>query len=69
MRRREGPWLLVIGLLGTALAHTLFFLGAERTSAIETALCLQVEPVYSLIASRLFLGPPDHAAARPRRAA
>jgi drug/metabolite transporter (DMT)-like permease len=56
--RREAPWLLVIGFLGTALAHTLFYLGAERTSAIETALCLQVEPVYSLIASRLFLGHP-----------
>jgi drug/metabolite transporter (DMT)-like permease len=51
-------WLLLIGLLGTALAHTLFFLGAERTSAIETALCLQVEPVYSLVASRVFLGHP-----------
>jgi drug/metabolite transporter (DMT)-like permease len=58
VRRREGPWLLLIGLLGTALAHTLFFLGASRTSAIETALCLQVEPVYSLIASRVFLGHP-----------
>jgi drug/metabolite transporter (DMT)-like permease len=58
VRRREGPWLLLIGLLGTALAHTMFFLGAERTSAIETALCLQVEPVYSLIASRYFLGHP-----------
>ena len=55
VRRGQGPWLLCIGLLGTALAHTLFFLGAERTSAIETSLCLQVEPVYSLIASRLFL--------------
>lgn len=57
-RRREAPWLLLIGLLGTALAHALFFLGAERTSAIETALCLQVEPVYSLVASRIFLGHP-----------
>lgn len=57
-RRREGPWLLLIGLLGTALAHALFFLGAQRTSAIETTLCLQIEPVYSLIASRVFLGHP-----------
>jgi probable blue pigment (indigoidine) exporter len=55
-RRGQAPWLLLIGLLGTALAHTLFFLGAERTSAIETALCVQVEPVYSLIVSRVFLG-------------
>jgi len=55
-RRGQGPWLMLIGLLGTALAHALFFLGAERTSAIETALCVQVEPVYSLIFSRIFLG-------------
>jgi drug/metabolite transporter (DMT)-like permease len=58
VRRREGPWLLAIGLLGTALAHTLFFLGAARTSAIEAALCLQVEPVYSLLAARVLLGQP-----------
>jgi drug/metabolite transporter (DMT)-like permease len=58
LRRREGPWLALIGLLGTALAHTMFYLGAARSSAIETALCLQVEPVYSLIASRIFLGHP-----------
>ena len=62
-RRDQGPWLLLIGLLGTALAHTLFFLGAERTSAIEAALCVQVEPVYSLIVSRVFLG---HAVTRRR---
>lgn len=58
VQRREGPWLLAIGLLGTALAHTLFFLGASRTSAIEAALCLQVEPVYSLLAARVLLGQP-----------
>jgi drug/metabolite transporter (DMT)-like permease len=58
LRRREGPWLATIGLLGTALAYALFFLGASRTRAIETALCLQVEPVYSLFASRVFLGHP-----------
>ena len=62
-RSDQGPWLLLIGLLGTALAQTLFFLGAERTSAIEAALCVQVEPVYSLIVSRLFLG---HAVTRRR---
>jgi drug/metabolite transporter (DMT)-like permease len=58
VRRREGPWLVAIGLLGTALAHTLFFVGASRTSAIEAALCLQVEPIYSLIAARVLLGQP-----------
>jgi drug/metabolite transporter (DMT)-like permease len=36
----------------------LFFEGVSRTSAIETALCLQVEPLYSLLIARAFLGHP-----------
>jgi len=48
--------LLAIGTLGTAITFLLFFEGARRTSAIETALCLQIEPVYSLFLARLFLG-------------
>jgi O-acetylserine/cysteine efflux transporter len=54
--RRELPALLAIGALGTAFTFLLFFEGARRTSAIETALCLQIEPVYSLFLARLFLG-------------
>jgi drug/metabolite transporter (DMT)-like permease len=45
-----------VGLLGTALAYALFFEGARRTSATTTVLCLQSEPIYSLLASWLFLG-------------
>ncbi len=48
--------LLAVGVLGTSLAFLLFFLGASRASAIETVLCLQTEPVYSLILAWLFLG-------------
>lgn len=56
--RSEMPALLAIGALGTAVTFLLFFEGARRTSAIETALCLQVEPVYSLLLARFFLGHP-----------
>jgi O-acetylserine/cysteine efflux transporter len=56
--RREVPALVAIGTLGTAITFLLFFEGARRTSAIETALCLQIEPVYSLFLARIFLGHP-----------
>jgi drug/metabolite transporter (DMT)-like permease len=55
-RRRLGPRLLLIGALGTAAAHLLFYAGASRTSAIDTTLCLQIEPAYSLLLSWLVLG-------------
>ncbi|MBM4265550.1 MAG: DMT family transporter [Deltaproteobacteria bacterium] len=50
--------LLVVAALGTALAFFLFFEGAKRTTAIQTALCLQTEPAYALIVARVFLGHP-----------
>ncbi len=53
---RSGPRLALVGALGTAAAFFLFYAGASRTSAIEAALCLQVEPVYSLIAAWAGLG-------------
>jgi O-acetylserine/cysteine efflux transporter len=56
--RRQLLPLLAIGTLGTAVTFLLFFEGARRTSAIETALCLQIEPVYSLFLARIFLGHP-----------
>lgn len=55
-RRPHAPRLLVIGALGTAVAHLLFYLGASRTSAIVTTLCLQSEPACSLLLSWIFLG-------------
>lgn len=40
-----------LGALGTGLAFTLFFAGAARSTAVDTVLCLQIEPVYSLLLS------------------
>jgi drug/metabolite transporter (DMT)-like permease len=55
---RPGRWpkLLLLGALGTGVAFLLFYAGASRSSAIETALALQVEPAYSLLLSWLALG-------------
>jgi probable blue pigment (indigoidine) exporter len=55
---RPGRWpkLVLLGALGTGLAFFLFFAGAQRSTAIETALALQVEPGYSLLLSWLALG-------------
>ena len=55
---RPGRWpkLVLLGALGTSLAFFLFFAGAQHSTAIETALALQVEPGYSLLLSWLALG-------------
>lgn len=53
---RTGPRLAVVGLLGTAMAFVLFYAGTARTSAIEAALCLQVEPIYALFGAWVGLG-------------
>ena len=55
-RAPQRAWLALVGALGTGLAFFLFFAGAQRTSAIDTALCLQIEPAYSLVVAWLFLG-------------
>jgi drug/metabolite transporter (DMT)-like permease len=54
--RAAAPRLVAIGFLGTALAFFLYFEGVRRTSAIDAALCLQIEPVYSILVSWLVLG-------------
>lgn len=54
--RPFGGWLFVVGGLGTAAAFLLFFRGAQHASAIDTVLCLQSEPVYSLLLAWLVLG-------------
>jgi drug/metabolite transporter (DMT)-like permease len=56
VERRAAPRLAAMGALGTGVAFLLFFEGARRTSAVEAALCLQVEPVYSLLLARAVLG-------------
>lgn len=48
--------LVAVGALGTAAAFLLFFEGAKRATAIETAVCVQTEPLYALFGSWLFLG-------------
>ena len=55
-RRGSAALLVLIGALGTALPFLLFFLGTSRTSAIDAVLCLQTEPVYSLLLAWLVLG-------------
>jgi len=55
-RRGSAGTLAVLGLLGTALPFLLFFAGTQRTSAIEAVLCLQMEPVYSLLLAWGVLG-------------
>jgi drug/metabolite transporter (DMT)-like permease len=56
LHRRIGPSLVAVGTIGTGAAFWLFFLGAGRATAIETTLCLQVEPAYALVAAWLVLG-------------
>lgn len=50
------PRLALVGLLGTALAFVLFYAGARHATAIEAALGLQVEPIYSLVGAWVGLG-------------
>jgi len=54
--RKTRPTLIAVGALGTAAAFALFFEGAKRATAIETAVCVQTEPLYALFGSWLFLG-------------
>lgn len=56
--RRDLPALVAVGALGTALAFLLFYSGAKRVTAVETALCVQTEPLYALFGTRLLLGHP-----------
>jgi drug/metabolite transporter (DMT)-like permease len=55
LKRESRRLLVVVGALGTAAAYLLFFEGARRSTAIETVLCLQIEPAYSLVAAWVFL--------------
>ena len=47
--------LVAIAALATVAAHLLLYFGASRTSAIVTTLCLQIEPVYSLLLAWIVL--------------
>lgn len=53
---RKYLWIFItIGILGT-LANVLFFIGTGMTSGLNTSLLLQVEPIYSVILTTIFLG-------------
>jgi drug/metabolite transporter (DMT)-like permease len=56
VRRDLAPGLIGIGLLGTAVAFLLFFEGSQRSTGIETALCIQTEPTYALLLAWVALG-------------
>lgn len=45
-----------VGLFGTALANFLLFRGLSLTTGSNAAILLQVEPVYALLITTLFLG-------------
>ena len=63
--KRESPLLLVkkgyfpslflIGFFGTMLSNICFFYGVRLTSGINSAILLQVEPIYALIIGYLLL--------------
>jgi len=56
VRRDVMLGLVGIGFLGTAVAFLLYFEGSERSTAIETTLCVQIEPAYALALSWIALG-------------
>jgi drug/metabolite transporter (DMT)-like permease len=47
--------LLLIGFFGTTLSNILFFYGVRLTSGINSAILLQVEPIYALFIGYLLL--------------
>jgi O-acetylserine/cysteine efflux transporter len=55
VRPRLMPRLVLVAALATTLAHLFLYVGASRTNAIVTTLCLQIEPVYSVLLTWVFL--------------
>ncbi|KUK85822.1 MAG: Transcription regulatory membrane protein, HTH-AraC family [candidate division TA06 bacterium 34_109] len=47
--------LLSIGFFGTTLSNVLFFYGVRLTSGINSAILLQIEPIYALLIGYLLL--------------
>ncbi len=52
----QGLWLLVLGVLCTALAHTLFITGLKRLSAHTASVIVALEPVYGIALAIALLG-------------
>ena len=53
---RDIALLAILGLLCTAVAHTLFIAGMRRLSAQTASIISALEPVYGVLFARLFLG-------------
>jgi drug/metabolite transporter (DMT)-like permease len=56
VRSGRTPRLVAIGAIGTALPGFLYFEGARLSSATLAALCIQIEPAYSLVLAWVALG-------------
>ncbi len=48
-------YFLIIGFFGITLSNILFFYGVTLTSGINSAILLQIEPIYSLFIGYIFL--------------
>jgi drug/metabolite transporter (DMT)-like permease len=48
-------YFLIIGFFGTTLSNILFFYGVTLTSGINSAILLQIEPLYALFIGYIFL--------------
>ena len=55
IKKRFFILLFLIGFFGTTLSNVMFFYGVRLTSGINSAILLQVEPIYSLIIGYLLL--------------
>jgi drug/metabolite transporter (DMT)-like permease len=55
IKKRFFILLFLIGFFGTTLSNIMFFYGVRLTSGINSAILLQVEPIYSLIIGYLLL--------------
>ena len=55
IKKRFFILLLLIGFFGTTLSNIMFFYGVRLTSGINSAILLQVEPIYALIIGYLLL--------------
>ena len=55
IKKRFFILLFLIGFFGTTLSNIMFFYGVRLTSGINSAILLQVEPIYALIIGYLLL--------------
>lgn len=53
---RDWMWLLLAGLLSTALAYTLFIVSLPKIKASEAAIISAMEPIYAIAMAWLVLG-------------